>query len=323
MQRQAMYRWKQAIILAKMLRLKRLHSKIPKIIEKFILPSVASRAIGVIMKAKKYSSYRISRICLSSILLMAIAFSISSVNAIDQDMDGNVDRDVLFQVSTIDALMQGVYDGVMKFSDLKPQGDFGIGTFEGIDGEMIALDGEYYQVKADGIAYPVNDTMTTPFSTVTYFDKDLNATVSAKNFTEMCNILDTQIPSKNLFYAIRIDGAFPYVKTRSIPKLSKPYPLLKDAAANQSVFEFNDVNGTIVGFYTPKYAEGLNVPGYHFHLITDDRKAGGHILDLALNSSVVWFDITPIFNMALPSSGDFIGVDLTKDLQEDLKQVEQ
>lgn len=274
------------------------------------------------MRAKRYNDYSISLIGFSSLVLIAITLSIFGVNAIDQDMDGNIDRDVLFQVSTIDALLQGVYDGVMNFGELKQQGDFGIGTFEGIDGEMIALDGQYYQVKADGIAYSVNDTMTTPFSTVTYFDKDFDVIVSAKNFTELSSALDAQIPSKNLFYAIRIDGTFPYVKTRSIPKLSKPYPLLKDAAANQSVFEFEDIKGTIVGFYTPKSAEGLNVPGYHLHLITDDNKAGGHILDLALNSSVIWLDITPTFNMALPSSGDFIGIDLTKDLNEDLNQVE-
>jgi len=274
------------------------------------------------MRAKRYNDYSISLIGFSSLVLMAITLSIFGVNAIDQDMDGNIDRDVLFQVSTIDALLQGVYDGVMNFGELKQQGDFGIGTFEGIDGEMIALDGQYYQVKADGIAYSVNDTMTTPFSTVTYFDKDFDIIVSAKNFTELSSALDAQIPSKNLFYAIRIDGTFPYVKTRSIPKLSKPYPLLKDAAANQSVFEFKDITGTIVGFYTPESAEGLNVPGYHLHLITDDKQAGGHILDLALNSSVIWLDITPTFNMALPSSGDFIGIDLTKDLNEDLNQVE-
>jgi acetolactate decarboxylase len=275
------------------------------------------------MGSSKRSGYQVARIGLLSILLLAITFSISGAYAVDQDMDGNIDRDVLFQGSTIDALMQGVYDGVMNFEELKQQGDFGIGCFEGIDGELIALDGEYYQVKADGIAYPVSDTMTTPFSTVTYFDKDLAINVSAKNFSELCSILDTQIPSKNLFYAIRIDGTFPYVKARSIPKQSKPYPSLKDASANQSVFEFNSVNGTIVGFYTPEYVEGLNVPGYHLHLITEDRNAGGHILDLALNSSVIWLDITPTFNMALPSSGDFTGIDLTKDLQEDLKQVEQ
>ncbi len=253
---------------------------------------------------------------LSCILLMAITMSTMGAFAADED------HDVLFQVSTIDALMQSVYDGVMNFGELKEHGDFGIGCFEGIDGEMVALDGEYYQVKSDGTAYPVSDNMTTPFSTVTYFERDLTANVSAKNFTELADAIDSQIPSKNLFYAIRIDGTFSYVKTRAIPTQSKPYLPLKDLAANQSVFEFNEVNGTIIGFYTPEYAEGLNVPGYHLHLITADRKAGGHILDLALNSSDVQIDITPEFDMVLPTSGDFVGVDLTKDLQKDLELVE-
>jgi len=199
------------------------------------------------MQSNKYD-HTSSRIVLSGMLLMALAVSVSGVNAIDQDMD----RDVLFQVSTIGAFMQGVYDGVMDFKELEKHGDFGIGTFEGIDGEMIALDGMYYQVKADGVAYPVNDTMTTPLSIVTYFDKDLVANVSAKSFSELSSTLDNKIPSKNLFYAIRIDGIFPYVKTRAIPKQPKPYLPFIDVAANQSVFEFNDVKGTIVGFYSPE-----------------------------------------------------------------------
>ncbi len=251
------------------------------------------------------------------ILLMAITMSTTGAFAADDD------RDILYQVSTIDALMQSVYDGVMNFGEVKEHGDFGIGCFEGIDGEMIALDGEYYQVKADGVAYPVSDNMTTPFSTVTYFERDITANIFAKNITELSSAIDSQIPSKNYFYAVRIDGNFPYVKTRVIPKQSKPYLPLKDLAANQSVFEFNEINGTIVGFYTPECAGGLNVPGYHLHLITADRKAGGHILDLALNSSDVQIDITSGFHMELPTSGDFAGVDLTKDLQKDLELVEK
>ncbi|NLO29340.1 MAG: alpha-acetolactate decarboxylase, partial [Methanosarcina mazei] len=58
--------------------------------------------------------------------------------------------DVLYQVSTIDALLLGVYDGVLPVSDLKTHGDFGIGTFDGLEGEMLALDGNYYQIKTDG-----------------------------------------------------------------------------------------------------------------------------------------------------------------------------
>src|SRR5512137_1759949 len=99
---------------------------------------------------------------------------------------GADDDDVLFQVSTIDALLQGVFDGFYSFEDLKTHGDFGIGTFDSLDGEMVALDGNYYQVKADGVAYPVQGNMTTPFSTVTYFQADRTIAVqSAANFSQL------------------------------------------------------------------------------------------------------------------------------------------
>src|SRR5512137_550144 len=197
---------------------------------------------------------------------------------------GADDDDVLFQVSTIDALLQGVLDGFFTFEDLKTHGDFGIGTFDSLDGEMVALDGEYYQVKDDGVAYPVRDDMTSPFSTVTHFEADQTIAIhNASNFTELSQQLDKQLPSKNAFYALRIDGTFPYVKTRSVPKQEKPYPRLVNATKNKSVFEFNNTKGTIVGIWAPEFSEGLNVPGYHFHYITEDRKAGGHILDLKIN----------------------------------------
>lgn len=231
--------------------------------------------------------------------------------------------DLLFQVSTIDALMQCIYDGVITVGELRQHGDLGIGTFEGIDGEMIAIDGDYYQVKADGVAYPVSDSSMTPFATVTYFERDLTANITASNLTELCSALDAILPSKNLFYAIRIDGTFPYVKTRSIAKQYRPYQPLAELTANQSIFEFRSVNGSIVGFYTPEYVKGLNVPGYHLHLITSDRSAGGHILDLSLNSSLVQLDITNEFEMILPTSGDFVGVDLTQDLGEEVEKVER
>ena len=63
------------------------------------------------------------------------------------------DREVLYQVSTIDALMQGVFDGVQPVGEIRKHGDFGIGTFDALDGEMIVLDGVVYQAKADGQIY--------------------------------------------------------------------------------------------------------------------------------------------------------------------------
>ena len=234
------------------------------------------------------------------------------------------DNDVLFQVSTIDALLQGVFDGFFTFEDLKTHGDFGIGTFDSLDGEMVALDGEYYQVKDDGVVYPVRDDMTSPFSTVTHFEADQTISIhNASNFTELSQQLDKQLPSKNAFYALRIDGTFLYVKTRSVPKQEKPYPRLVNATKNQSVFEFNNTKGTIVGIWAPEFSEGLNVPGYHFHYITEDRKAGGHVLDLKIEYGTGEIDITAGFSMQLPTSGDFYNVDLNQDLQSELEIIEK
>ena len=236
--------------------------------------------------------------------------------------DGN--GDILYQVSTIDALLQGSYDGVMRYSDLKRHGDFGIATFDGLDGEMVAVDGEFFQITADGKVHPVADGMTTPFATVTFFSPDLTFTVpSASNFTEFSTIAASQLPSPNLLYAVRITGEIPYVRARSIPRQEKPYPRLVDAAAGQSVFEFRNMTGTIAGFYTPEMMEGLNVPGFHLHVISGDRTYGGHILDFVLENATVELDITPGFRVDLPTSGDFAGIDLSEDLSGELAAVEK
>jgi len=232
--------------------------------------------------------------------------------------------DVLFQVSTIDALMQGVFDGFYSFNDLEAQGDFGIGTFDALEGEMIALDGEYYQVRADGAAYPVQSDMTTPFATVTRFEVDQSAPVeNAANFTELAQQIDKHLPSPNAFYALRIDGTFPYVQTRSVPAQEKPYPRLAEAVENQSVFNFTNVTGSVVGIWAPDFARGMNVPGYHMHFITEDRKAGGHILEIQVSDATAQVEVTPGFAMQLPSSGDFYDVDLSGDLQEELERIEK
>ncbi|MGV8175293.1 MAG: acetolactate decarboxylase [Methanothrix sp.] len=234
------------------------------------------------------------------------------------------DDDILFQVSTIDALMQGVFDGFYSFDDLMTHGDFGIGTFDALDGEMVALDGDYYQVKADGVAYPVQDDMTAPFATVTNFDVDQTVAVqNVGNLTELSSQLDQELPSRNMFYALRIDGTFPYVKTRSVPRQEKPYPRLADAVKNQSVFNFTNVTGSVVGLWAPDFVNGLNVPGYHLHFITEDRKAGGHILEIQVDNATAQMDITPGFAMELPTSGDFYNVDLSGDLQEELEKIEK
>jgi len=241
------------------------------------------------------------------------------------DTPGTVDRETLYQVSTIDALMQGVFDGIQPIGELKTHGDFGIGTFDALDGEMIVLDGTVYQAKADGHIYQASDSLTTPFATVTYFERDRTAmTEKPMNFSVFSESMAGGLPSQNMVYAVRMQGSFPLMKVRSIPAQQVPYPTLTEAAQNQSVYTSTNTTGSVVGFYTPVFFEGLNVVGFHLHFISDDRQSGGHILDFTVpKNTTVEYDITPEFHMILPTSGAFTGADLTQDLTAELAKVEK
>ena len=234
------------------------------------------------------------------------------------------DRDVLFQTSTINALLEGIYDGETTYGELKQHGDFGLGTFNGLDGEMVGLDGKFYQVKADGIAYPVSDSAKTPFAVVTFFKTDKTVLlVKAEDYSQLKQYLDYSLPTKNIFYAIKIEGVFKYIKTRSVPGQTKPYPPLVEVTKNQPIFEFHDVKGTIVGFRCPVYVKGINVPGYHLHFITKNKKAGGHILECQMRNVNIEVDYTSKFFMVLPEHSEFYKVDLSKEKQTELEKVEK
>jgi acetolactate decarboxylase len=234
-------------------------------------------------------------------------------------------REVLTQVSTINAIMSGVYDGVTSIGTLKQTGDFGIGTLEGLDGEMIILDGSVYQVRADGKTYGVSDGQKTPFASVTYFDEDrTTALPEGMDFAVMQKFLDGSLPSENLFYALKIEGTFSYMKTRSVPGQSKPYPPLVEVTKDQPGFEFQNVKGTVVGFRCPPYVAGVNVAGYHLHFLTEDKTSGGHLLDLKVKEATVSVDDTAGFLMVLPGEGsDFYKIDLSQDRQQEVAEAEK
>jgi acetolactate decarboxylase len=212
-----------------------------------------------------------------------------------------------FQVSTLDALNAGVYEGTLPLSDLKLHGDFGLGTYDGLDGEMVFLDGKFYQIKEDGVGYSVADHVKTPFSTVTFFrpERSLNLTGKA-NYQELQQQINAQLPTLNLPYAIRIKGNFPYLKVRSVPKQKLPYPTLAEVVSKQQrVFDLRNVKGTLVGFRLPQYLKGTNAAGYHFHFITDDSKAGGHLLDGEFVDNVAEIDALQDWKITLPKHRSF------------------
>ena len=233
------------------------------------------------------------------------------------------DNDRIYQVSTLQALMLGLYDGNTTVQQLQQQGNHGIGTFNALDGEMILLDKKTYRIRSDGKAVEVEPETKTPFACVTQFKADVKYPLSGgRDFDQLKNALDAWLPTTNLPYAIRITGTFQYVKTRSVPKQSKPYPPLAEVAKTQPTFEFENVEGVMVGFRLPDYLAGVNMAGYHLHFLTKDCKGGGHVLTFNAKDAIVEVDNCQQLLLTLPDAKTFANVDLSDVKDQDIQAVE-
>ena len=235
-------------------------------------------------------------------------------------------KETVYQVALLQSLTQGYYDGIIKVSELKEHGDTGIGTFEGVNGEMIVLDGTVYQALGDGSVQVADDNETVPFSNVTFFDNDISETLSqTKDINTLKESLTNTVNKngKNLFYMVKIKGTFDKMNVRSELKQEKPYKTLDKAlATDQREFNYENIAGTVVALYCPDYMGGLNTPGWHFHFISDDKTKGGHILELSFESAQAEFDSTQDFDMYLPENPDFQKIELAKDVSSAIKKVE-
>jgi acetolactate decarboxylase len=234
-------------------------------------------------------------------------------------------RNTVFQVSTIDALLAGVYDGDLTLRELRRHGDFGIGTFDNLDGEMVLLDGEFNQVKADGGVYVPSLDGETPFAAVCPFRSDKTFAIpEGADLAAVEALIDRESPNQNLFLAIRFEGQFKTMRTRSVPAQKRPFPPLQEVVATrQSVFDMENVSGTVLGFRCPSFVAGVNVPGYHLHFISRDRARGGHILAFKAVAGRAQVDVLDRFAMKLPATADFATADLARDRQQDLQGVEK
>lgn len=240
------------------------------------------------------------------------------------EADENIACHRLYQVSTLNAIMEGAFDGALTISELRQHGNFGLGTFNALDGELVFIDGEVFKARPDGTVRRVDDAEQTPFAVVQYFVPEWRQAIDGRfNFEDLPGLLARYLPSTNYFYAVRIDGFFEHVHARSVARQQKPYPPLVEVVKRQSVFNFSDLPGSIVGFRFPDYAAGMNMPGWHLHFISDDRQAGGHVMDFCVTGGTLAVEHTSEFFMELPENEGFAGADLAKDQSEAIEFAER
>jgi acetolactate decarboxylase len=234
-----------------------------------------------------------------------------------------LDHSTLFQVSTTGALVQGVYNKAVTVGALKNHGDFGLGTFEGLDGEMVVVDGNFYQAHGDGRITVPPDSAAVPFAVLTSFRPQHKAHLGRiDSMSALTAALDKLRRSDNLFFAVRIDGHFDEVHWRVACKVESGIHL-DTATDHQADFRKSDVTGTMVGFWSPPYSKTINVAGWHLHFLTEDRKSGGHVLGCkAAGLEAQVHDLDDV-HLALPETREFLHADLTQDPSAALDKAEK
>lgn len=229
----------------------------------------------------------------------------------------------IYLCAPVNALVEGIYEENIPLAEIKTHGDFGLGTFDQLDGEMIMLDGQVYQITGDGKVAVVTDDVETPFACVTFYRQHsiekLDRELSYEAFNEwLLNLL----PSHNIFYAFRIEGTFAQVKVRSVPKQLSYRPLV-EVAQEQPVFNYTNVKGTLAGFFTPTFMASLNVPGLHLHFLSDDLQHGGHLLECVPSDVQVGLQFIHHFELSLPMTLDYLTLDFQRNIEQDLDQAEK
>lgn len=229
----------------------------------------------------------------------------------------------VFQVSTSGALVAGVYDKEVTVGALLEHGNFGLGTFAGLDGEMVALDGRVYQTHGSGQVCQACADAGVPFAVITDFSPDKTGQIKAiSNFSDLEIQCDGFRSSNNIFYAFRLHGCYKQIKTRAV-NAPKPGVSLVDAAKSQSEFVFNDVVGTLVGIWSPTFSSEFSVAGYHFHFISDDHTHGGHVLEVEADELDLQVELLNDFHLILPETESFLKADLSKDIAAELNSAER
>ncbi|GKQ42361.1 alpha-acetolactate decarboxylase [Companilactobacillus sp. RD055328] len=191
-------------------------------------------------------------------------------------------KNILYQHGTLALLVPGLLEGTITMGELFSHGDTGIGTGQGLDGELIMLDGVPYQIDSTGTVNLVKDDFTLPFATT--HSASFNE-FSDFNNLDMSSFEQTIIEksnSQNTFFSVITKGEFSKMKTRAVAKSNKPYPTLVQTAKEQSIFESDRVSGTLLTYYSPEVFHGVAVGGCHSHFLADDHSIGGHVLDFQL-----------------------------------------
>jgi len=272
------------------------------------------------------------RICMSEICflhlglrMVLVAGMAFSAGSLARPISGaEPARDQITQISVMNALMLGNYQGTTTMETLLQAGNFGLGTLDSLDGELIVLDGQAWQAKSDGSIHRCDRAMLTPFAVVTPFEAEEKFDCPpAGSLEQLEELLKARLPGKDAFVAVRVEGKFQSIFLRAVPRQTPPFRPLAEVVKEQSQWQRTDLIGTLIGIRCPDWVTGIGIPGFHWHFLSQDCQSGGHVFDCQIQSGTVSFDRCRTWTIHLDDSLESSRYDLDQDLSREIQQVER
>jgi len=234
----------------------------------------------------------------------------------------------IYQVSTLQALALGYTRPVVTVRELLEHGDTGLGTFENVDGEMIALDGVCYQARSDGSIVRAKGSTGVPFAVAGFVRDGKKFKIDKKPYIESIkSVLTLKVEEDfglNSIHIARIDGHFDFIHARAGAPYRSQHVTLKDILSKtQKDFSFENLYGTLVCVYYPDYMDGINAAGWHMHFLSADKTLGGHVFEAAVSSGEVLLCKMGRIEIQLPMEASFDTYSLKQASKEEIIKVEQ
>ena len=199
----------------------------------------------------------------------------------------------LYQLSTLSALLLGDFEPSLSIGELKRHGTLGIGTFEGLGGELIMLDGVVWNGTHSGEAVPAADIEKTPFACVIDWQPTASAVKlpAVGSLDNLRTVLDEAAKgAENRVLAVRLQVFHADVTFRSFAPAPKPWKPMKDMLFSQKITAERNIQAEIIGFRFPGYLESINMPGWHLHVLTapndSGKRFGGHLLNITADAGI-------------------------------------
>jgi acetolactate decarboxylase len=212
----------------------------------------------------------------------------------------------LYICAPLNALVAGIYEENIHLDEIVSHGDFGIGTFDDLDGEMVIVDRVVYQLAIDGRAIKMAGPVMTPYAAVTFFNPVIQADLDNEmQYVRFLEWLNNLLPSPNIFYAIRIDGEFSRVRAHSVPRQANHRPMV-EVEAEQRSFHFENIQGTLAGIYTPDFMSTLSFPGHHLHFLSADLQTGGHLVSCTPRRVRARIQLIHRLELNMPMTRDYL-----------------